>query len=159
MANATPKKITPAAATKPAKENADGAAEKPGRDSFIDGLSTAGKAAMLNAEGKITTIPTVFLGSVDETPADAFNPRKYAGLKRGEFQDEPVALSFKAALLRARAEDMLARAEEAEKAAEDARKFGDPATRKAMKQRDRLMKQLAAIDKKLADEGIAVEGE
>lgn len=157
-----PKKITPAVATKPAAKpitkSVEGEeVEKAGRESFIDSLNAEGKKALLNAEGKLTAMPSITLCSPDETTVNSYNPRKHAVLKRTDFTDEAMHLEFKGGVIRVRAEAMLERANEFAQRADEMRKFGDPETRKAMRRRDALMKQLAAIDKKLAAEGIEVE--
>lgn len=146
MANATEtaKKAKKTQAEKEAKK-AERKAQRAARPRYPESIE-AKEAGDVNADQKLIRGPT------------AFNAKLHKTVKKSDFANESVFMTFRADIVEERGKSLLARADEMRDAAKEMARFGsDPAKAAAAKKLAKLKAQQAELEALLADEGISLD--
>ena len=123
------------------------AAQEPKVEKVRTNFPARAPAAILNADGKVT---------VSDPASHGYDRMNDEWLKRNDFANEQLWLTFKAADLRTHATAMLARADRMDLEAKAAAEFGDPVKRQQVKRAQKLASALADLRKQLEADGIDV---
>ena len=117
-------------------------AQKAARPRYPESIE-AREAGDVNADGKLTRAPS------------AFDAKKHKTVKKSDFANESIFMSFRADAVEERGKALLARADEMRDAAREMARFGsDPAKAAAAKKLAKLKAQQAELEALLAEEGV-----